>query len=175
MQKHSIADLDIQKTALYNFITEKCRISLKRSHFQASKRNILGKIEARYTWVAEWRQTDMGHSSNCVFVDEGAFHINMKRLYAWSTKDTRATVKVPITRAVKTIILSAISPFGMVNISVKRPKSVAASKKRKTAGSNESAEKTTGKRGTVTGHYLNSSRKPWTCQTDTKSSKRTIF
>ncbi|KAI9315772.1 hypothetical protein BX666DRAFT_1860727, partial [Dichotomocladium elegans] len=152
----------------------KSRISLKRAHFQAAKRNIPGKIEARYAWMAEWLQTDMNHSSNCVFVDEGAFHINMKLLYAWSTKDTRATVKVPITRAVTTTILGAISPFWVVNVYVRRPKSVAASKKRKTAGSNESAEKTTGKRGTVTGHYLNSSRKPWTCQTDTKSSKRTI-
>ncbi|KAI9322793.1 hypothetical protein BX666DRAFT_1898543 [Dichotomocladium elegans] len=33
------ADLSIQKTALYNFMTEKCRISLKRAHFQAAERN----------------------------------------------------------------------------------------------------------------------------------------
>ena len=97
----------------------------------------------------------MDYLSNCVFVDEAAFHINMKRSYAWSKKGSRAIVKVPKTRAMTTTILGAISPFGVVNVSVRRPKAMAPSKKRKTAGSSRTVDKTTSKRGTVTGHYFN--------------------
>ncbi|CEG80207.1 hypothetical protein RMATCC62417_14576 [Rhizopus microsporus] len=32
-------DLSISKTALYNFVTEKCRISLKEAHFHSVERN----------------------------------------------------------------------------------------------------------------------------------------
>lgn len=99
------ADLDIKKSALHDFKTNKCKISLKRAHFHAAERNSPEKIETRYEWVTKWLQTDMDYLSNCVFVDEAAFHINMKRSYAWSKKGTRAVVKVPKTRALTTTIL----------------------------------------------------------------------
>jgi transposase len=38
------AGLDIGKTALYNFVTTKCRISLKRTHFYSVERNCSEKI-----------------------------------------------------------------------------------------------------------------------------------
>ncbi|KAG1063117.1 hypothetical protein G6F41_011037 [Rhizopus arrhizus] len=79
----------------------------------------------------------------------------MKRSYAWSKKGSRAIVKVPKTRAMTATILGALSPFGVVNVSVRRPKAMAPSKKRKTAGSSRTVDKTTSKRGTVTGHYFN--------------------
>ena len=37
-------DLSISKTALYNFVTEKCRISLKKAHFHSVERNSPEKI-----------------------------------------------------------------------------------------------------------------------------------
>ncbi|KAI8338821.1 hypothetical protein BD560DRAFT_440057 [Blakeslea trispora] len=50
-------------------------------------------------------QTDIDFQSNCIFIDESAFHTNLSRTMAWSTKGTRATVVQP-----KTInILEAIS------------------------------------------------------------------
>ncbi|KAG1053337.1 hypothetical protein G6F43_004579 [Rhizopus delemar] len=111
---------------------------LKRAHFQSVERNSPEKIEDRHVWVTKWLQTDMDCLSNCVFVDEAAFHISMKRSYAWSKKGSRAIVKVPKTRAITTTMLGAISPFGV----------------RKATGS-RTVDKTTGKRGTVTGHYFN--------------------
>lgn len=74
----------------------------------------------------------MGYFSNCVFIDEAAFHINMKRSFAWSKVGTRAAVKVPKARA-KTTILGAISPHGHVNIEARRLRVMPASKKRKKA------------------------------------------
>ncbi|CAO3701945.1 unnamed protein product [Rhizopus stolonifer] len=129
------SSLQIKKTALYNFVTKKCNISLKRAHFHAVDRNSPEKIQARHRWVEVWNETDMDYLSNCVFIDETAFHINMKRSVAWSKKGERAVVVVPKTRAKTTTILGAISPYGVVNIRVRRPKVQASSKKRKTAGS----------------------------------------
>jgi len=96
----------------------------------------------------------MDYLSNCVFVDEAAFHINRKRSYTWPKKGSRAIVKVPKTRAITTTILGAISPFGVVSVSVRRPKAMTPSKKRKTTDS-RAVDKTTSKRGTATGHYFN--------------------
>lgn len=125
------SDLQIQKSAVHSFITKKCNISLKRAHFHSIERNSPDKIEDRYNWVKLWQETDMDYMSNCVFIDEAAFHINMKRSLAWSKKGERAVVVVPKTRAKTTTILGAISPYGVVNIRVRRPKVQASSKKKK--------------------------------------------
>lgn len=127
-------DLDISKSGLHRFVTEKCNISLKRAHFHSVERNSPAKLEERYQWVKKWQDTDMDYMSNCVFVDEAAFHINMKRSFAWSKKGTRAVVQVPKTRARTTTILGAVSSLGVVNMRVKRPKAVAPQKKRKAIG-----------------------------------------
>ena len=74
------------------------------------------------------------HEQLYVFIDEAAFHINMKRFMAWSKKCERAVVIVPKIRAKTTTVLGAISPYGVVNVRVRRPKVQAASKKRKTVG-----------------------------------------
>lgn len=95
----SFSDLKISKTALYNFVTNECKISLKRAHFHSVDRNSPEKIKARKEWVEKWMNTDVDYMSNCVFIDEAAFHINMKRSVAWSKVGTRAVVKVPKTRA----------------------------------------------------------------------------
>lgn len=103
--------------------------------------------------------TDLDYTNNCVFIDEAAFHFNLKRSFAWSKKGTSATVKVPKRRAKTTTILGAISPYGIVNISVRRPRATAPSKKkkkRKTAGSSKTvATNSSSKGATVTGHYFN--------------------
>jgi hypothetical protein len=124
-------DLRIEKSALHESLTEKCQISLKRAHFHSIERNSLTKIEERYNWVKQWQEADMDFVSNCVFIDEAAFHINMKRNYAWSDKGKRAVVIVPKSRAKTTTIIGAISPFGIVNVKVKLPKVIAPSKKKK--------------------------------------------
>ncbi|GAA5807939.1 hypothetical protein MFLAVUS_001319 [Mucor flavus] len=126
--------LQISKTGLYTFVTKNCRISLKRAHFHSVERNSPEKIENRFNWVSKWNETDLDYMSNCVFIDEAAFHINMKRSFAWSRVGTRAVDKVPKTRARTTTILGAISPHGVVNITVRRPRALSASKKRKTTG-----------------------------------------
>jgi hypothetical protein len=44
-------ELEISKTALYNFDIKNCNISLKRAHFHSVDCNSLEKIKARKEWV----------------------------------------------------------------------------------------------------------------------------
>ncbi|KAG1468952.1 hypothetical protein G6F56_003543 [Rhizopus delemar] len=79
----------------------------------------------------------------------------MKRSVAWSKKEERAVVVVPKTRAKTTAILGAISPYGFVNIRVRRPKVQTLSKKRKTAGSSAVHATEKASHGTIAGRYFN--------------------
>ncbi|KAG1472540.1 hypothetical protein G6F56_001477 [Rhizopus delemar] len=146
-------DMRISKSFLYEFVTKKCNISLKRAHLHSMERNSPQKIEERYQWVKHWEKTDLDFESNCVFIDEATFHINMKRSMTWSRKGERAVV-TPTTRGKTTTIIGAISPYGVVNIKVKSPKIAAPSRKQKAAADGSSIiEK--GKGEIVTGHYFN--------------------
>ncbi|KAG1038350.1 hypothetical protein G6F43_012702 [Rhizopus delemar] len=143
--------LKIGKTSVYNFMTRECNLTFKKAHMHSIQRNSPDNIERRYEWVLNWvNETDMDYMSNCVFIDEAAFHINLKRSMAWPKKGTRAEVIVPETRARTTTILGAISPFGVVNVQLRRP--TIPSKKRR-LGSNGLV--VSGAGGTVTGYYIN--------------------
>ena len=96
-----------------------------------------------------------GVSEQLCFVNEAAFHIKMNHSYTWSKKGFRVIVKVPKTRAMATAVLGAISPFGAVSVSVRCPKTMDPSKKRKTAGSSRTVDNIMSKRGTATDHYFN--------------------
>ncbi|KAL1932982.1 hypothetical protein VTP01DRAFT_8660 [Rhizomucor pusillus] len=124
-----------------------CNLSLKQAEFQSVERNSAEKIEERYDWVCKWEQTDMNFLTNCVFLDESAFHINMKRSMAWSKNGSPAVVIVPKTRAKTTTILGAISVSGLIKCSLRLPQPPA--KKRKQGGHVDLTST-----GTVTGHYL---------------------
>lgn len=117
------ADLDIKKSALHAFLTDNCKISLKRAHVHSVERNSAEQIESEACVVTRSLQTDMDYLSSCVFVGEAAYHINMKRSYTGSKNGTPA-VKVPKTGGggLTITVLGAVSPFGIVNVSVRRPR-----------------------------------------------------
>jgi hypothetical protein len=137
--------LKISRSTVYNFMRKECNFSLKKADFYSIERNSLAKIEERYDWVRKWENTDMNFLINCVFLDESAFDINMKRSRSWSKKGTRAIVTRPTTRANTISILGAISAAGLITVGVKKPRPA---KKRK-ADSYISSR-------TVTGHYISS-------------------
>lgn len=148
-------NLKVAPTTVYKFMRKNCALSLKKAYRYPAQRNAPEKIQERYDWVVRWPETDMDYESNCIFIDESAFHINLKRTMAWSKVGERAIIETPQTKAKTITILGAISPFGVVNVKVRRPYEVS-SKKRKLPGkaqaSSSQAVKTT---GTVAGHYFN--------------------
>ncbi|KAL7324660.1 hypothetical protein PS15p_209820 [Mucor circinelloides] len=112
--KAFFSGLAVSQTTIYNYMTNDLALTFKKAHFYSKERNLSQNIQNRYGWVVKWSQkTDMDYMSNCVFIDESAFHINLKRTVAWSEKGTRAEVVVPQTRAKTTItILGATSVLG---------------------------------------------------------------
>ncbi|CEI93947.1 hypothetical protein RMCBS344292_08171 [Rhizopus microsporus] len=139
-------DLKVSRSTVYNFMTTECNFSIKQAQFQPVERNSEEKIQQRYDWVQNWQQTDLDFTTNCVFLDESAFHINLKRGMAWSKKGTPALVTVPTTKANATSILGAISATGLINVSLRVPKRIT---KRKLGRETDGYSI-----GTVTGHCL---------------------
>lgn len=113
-------DLNFSKAVLYNFMKEKCRISLKKIRFHSVERNSPENIERRYAWIKIWLKTRIDYLINCIFIDEATSHINMERTFAWPKKGGRAEVA----RAKATTILGIIYPLDVVNVEVKRSKSI---------------------------------------------------
>ncbi|KAL1931091.1 hypothetical protein VTP01DRAFT_10228 [Rhizomucor pusillus] len=101
--------LKVSKSTVYDFVRTQCNLSRKKARFQPVDRNSEDEIQERLDWVRKWEGTDMDFRTNCVFLDESAFHVNMKRSMAWSKKGSPAVVTVPKTRAQTTTILGAIS------------------------------------------------------------------
>lgn len=141
-----IDGLKLTNSTVYSLMRRECNLSVKQAEFHSVERNSPVKIEERHDWVRKWEQTDMNFLTNCVFLDESAFHINMKRTRAWSKKGTPAIATVLTTRAKTTTILGAISASGLIKVSLRVPRPV---KKRKTG--QESGYVSS---GTVTGHYI---------------------
>ncbi|KAI7849900.1 hypothetical protein BDC45DRAFT_519376 [Circinella umbellata] len=50
-------------------------LSLKRAHFHPEDYN----SNARFEWATEILKADIEYWTNCVFIDESSFKVNMKR------------------------------------------------------------------------------------------------
>ncbi|CEG78177.1 hypothetical protein RMATCC62417_12822 [Rhizopus microsporus] len=115
-------ELKVSKSTVYNFVRTECNLSLKKTQFQpVDKNSEKKKIQKRFDRVHKWECTDMDFRTNCAFLDESAFHINLKRSMAWSKKGLPAVVTVPKTRAQTTTILGAISASGLIKCSLRLP------------------------------------------------------
>lgn len=123
-------DLKINKTIVNRFMKEECNLSFKKVHLQPLKRNSEDAIEKRYTWAMEMANTDMDFLKNCVFIDESAFSINLERTYGWARKGETPVATVPVTRAKTTTILGAISSYGVVDITLRKPNTPKSKKRR---------------------------------------------
>ncbi|OAD72936.1 hypothetical protein PHYBLDRAFT_65136 [Phycomyces blakesleeanus NRRL 1555(-)] len=77
------------------------------------------KNQQRYNSAQKWEQTDLDFTTNCVFLNESAFPINLKRDIARSKKDNPTIITVPTAKANKTSKLGAISATGLINVSLR--------------------------------------------------------
>lgn len=113
--------LKVSKATLHRYVKSECNLSFKKARLQPVDRNGEDKIQERLDWVRKWDMTDIDFRRNCVFLDESALHINMKRSVAWSKKGTSIVVTVSKTRAKTTTILVAISTCGLIKCSLRLP------------------------------------------------------
>ncbi|KAG1152122.1 hypothetical protein G6F37_000664 [Rhizopus arrhizus] len=145
---------DIHKDYLISLVDEKPSTVL--DEMMKSLTTQFTNLKISKSSLHDFEKTDLDFESNCVFINEAAFHINLKRFMAWSKKGERAIVVTPKTRAKITTIIGAISPYGVVNIKIKSPKVAGPSKKRKAAsgGSVVVGEDVMDKHELFKGHYL---------------------
>lgn len=101
-------------------ITE-CHLSFKQCHSHVVVRNSEAKIKKRYIWADTWTKTDVNFFTNCVFIDEASFHINLRRTMGWSVRGTTPIESEATTRAVSHTILGAICAAGVVNVRLRKP------------------------------------------------------
>ncbi|CEG73278.1 hypothetical protein RMATCC62417_08689 [Rhizopus microsporus] len=154
----SFENFNLKETSARNFIRNECNLSFKRATLHPEERNSDDKLQQQFEWINRWAATDMGYMSNCVFIDESGFNINMRSPSAWSTVGTPAIVKTKSTRAIYHTILGAISALEVVDIELRvaeKPKQrkVEGGRKRKQTSDTKRAK------GTTIGHYLNFIRK----------------
>lgn len=135
-------------------MSEECNLSIKAVSRHPLGRNKEGTLQVRASWVDHWVKNVMDYLSDCIFVDESGFDINMCRSRGWFKRGTEAVITTPSARGVSHTAIGAISAIGVVGLSmgesgnVKRRKAVGATK-RKTPQDRLSVP-----RGTTGGHYL---------------------
>jgi hypothetical protein len=147
-------NFSLKETVVGKYIREDCNLTIKKVTRHPHARNTDNTRKERHDWVKTWSKTDMDFNSNCVFIDESAFDINMRLPTARSARGTPVIITTPTTRAISHTILGAICPMGVVNMEIRVPlkskrMKVAGSRKRKSPAAKKPA---TG--GTNSGHYV---------------------
>lgn len=135
-------NLEISRSSLYKYVTIHGGMSVKRALFRPAERNSDKKIEARFQWATELLKTDIDYMTNCIFIDESGFNINVKRTMAWAPVGETPIVEIPKTKAASHTIIGAISPLGVINVQLKVPKVVVASNSKKRKGPGGAIKKT---------------------------------
>ncbi|KAG1499318.1 hypothetical protein G6F47_010792 [Rhizopus delemar] len=151
----SFENFSLKETSVRNFMKTECNLSFKRATLRSSERNSEDKLRQRFEWVERWTSTDMNYLSNCVFVDESGFDINMRPPSAWSTVGIPAIVETKSTKATSHTILGAISAMGVVDIELRVAEKP---KQRRIDGVGRKRKHTPNvkkSKGTTAGHYLN--------------------
>lgn len=113
--------LTVSLPTLWEFITEKCAMSLKQATVYTAERDSSRTIELRHKIVSEWKAAGVDFKKNCVFIDEAGFNSHMIRGRAWSKVGEPASVKVHTRRGLNLSLVGCISPFGTINFSKVEP------------------------------------------------------
>ncbi|KAI8990356.1 hypothetical protein BDB01DRAFT_833370 [Pilobolus umbonatus] len=105
----SFENFSLKETSVRTFMKTECKL----------ERNSEDKLRQRFGWVERWASTDMDYLSNCVFVDESGFDINMRSPSAWFTVGTPAIVETKSAKATSHTISGAIGAIGVVDIELR--------------------------------------------------------
>lgn len=144
--------LSVSKSSVYRHARNNCALSMKKLEKIVESRNSEETILKRKNTIMQWMaDSEFDFEKNCIFLDEAGFNLHMTRTRGWSKKGKPAKSVVPASRGTSITILGAISSQGVIDISLRKPITVAGSKKRKSDGK---VIQTTARVGTRTEHYL---------------------
>ncbi|KAG1135142.1 hypothetical protein G6F37_011866 [Rhizopus arrhizus] len=112
----------LKETSVGNFILYEYNLTVKRATLQPLAINSVKNLENRYQRVKKWVETtDMNYLTNCVFVDEAGFNINMRSPNTRSIRGTPAVVEALTTRAVTHTIVGAITAQDVISVEIREP------------------------------------------------------
>ncbi|KAG1056780.1 hypothetical protein G6F43_001349 [Rhizopus delemar] len=136
----------ISKSSVYNFLTTDCSLAINRVPSHRVDSNEI--IQQGYEWALKLKQSYVDFLTNCVFINESAFHINMRRSLAWSRKGNSTAANTPANKAKATTIFGAISASRLIKVTLGMPQLA-----KEAIIDYQSAESNRG--SIVAGHYLN--------------------
>ncbi|KAG2191882.1 hypothetical protein INT47_006473 [Mucor saturninus] len=88
-------------------------------------------IEQKKLAIETWQgDEEMDFQKNCVFKDEAGFNVSITRNRGWSKRGTPAKAIVPSTQSTPITIFGAMSVDGVIDISLRKPTSSVATKKK---------------------------------------------
>jgi transposase len=109
--------LSVSNSALHRHMRAKCAVSLKRLEKSPETRNDVEVMAAIENWIAS---KDMDFEKNCVFIGEASFIRHEARNHGWSSKN-KSTTRPTNVSGVSITILGAISPKGVIDVSLRKP------------------------------------------------------
>ncbi|KAG1458282.1 hypothetical protein G6F56_006432 [Rhizopus delemar] len=71
-------NFSLKETVVGKYIREDCNLTIKKVTRHPHARNTDNTLKERHDWVKTWSKTDTDFNSNCVFIDESTFDINMR-------------------------------------------------------------------------------------------------
>jgi hypothetical protein len=146
--------LTITVSAISKHLIKHCNLTLKKLEKIPMARNDPKTLEKRKEVIMAWDElSDFDYATNCVFIDEAGFNLNIRRTFARSVRGKPAKVKVAAQRGVSITIIGAMCEKGIINLTVRKPTAVASKKKRKVDFQGASVN-VNGRVGTRTSHYL---------------------
>jgi hypothetical protein len=134
-------DFTISKSQLNHRLKNTMLISVKKPTFEPAVRNSEAILQARYEWFMEWKDTDLNYETNCIFIDEAGFHINMRNNWARSDLGTPAKVTIPKTRSPSHTIIGAIHSSSIMHVTLKKPPPKKKKPQKKSAGGSQKKRK----------------------------------
>lgn len=71
-------NFSLKETVVGEFIYKECNLSIKSITCHPKARNDYEKLKVRCEWVEMWSKISMDFKTNCIFIDESTFDINMR-------------------------------------------------------------------------------------------------
>ncbi|CEP16742.1 hypothetical protein [Parasitella parasitica] len=153
---NAFPELKVSKTGFHRFIKSECALSMKKLEIHSERRHSLTLLEDRRRTIQGWiEDPTIDFESNCVLIDEAGFNMHLTKTRGWSIKGKPATSKGPKDRGVNISVLGAISPEGVIDISVRKPEFISC-KKRDAAGKLVTEKKLIGTRSKHFRVYMDS-------------------
>ena len=120
-------DISITQSGLQRHLVNKCGVTMKNLERISEYCNSDETITSRMNWAHAFQTSGTGYYE-CAFIDKADFNMHIQRNSGRSRRGTSAEALVSRSCGVNMTILGATTGEDVVNLSLRRPQAVVASK-----------------------------------------------